>query len=96
MGASGSGLLFCLTRPEALRAEARMLHTVADWLDPLSDSDEDEPDRCERLGHAALHPFTPSLVGREGAQHPRFREARAGKHPHEPNVPPRVGSAMLH
>ncbi len=28
------GALFCLTRPEALRAEARLLHGLADCIDP--------------------------------------------------------------
>ena len=94
MGSSSSGLLFCLTRPEALRAEAQMLHTMADWLDPL-DSEEDEPHCGERLGHGAPHPLAPPLVHRERPQDPRLREARVRKHPHEPNVTPRVRSTML-
>ena len=57
----GSGLMFCLSRPEALRAEARCLHGAADCLDPPS-SDEDLPHSVQRLGHAAPHPFAPPLV----------------------------------
>lgn len=30
----GSGILFCLSQPEALRAEAKLLHRVAEYIDP--------------------------------------------------------------
>ena len=70
MGSSGSGLLFCLTRPEALRAEAQMLHTMADWLDPQSDSEEDEPHRGQSLGNGAAEPLPSPLVRAHGPKHP--------------------------
>ena len=92
----GSGLLFCLSRPEALRAEAKVLHAAADCLDPpSSEEDERHGDGGNRLGHGTLHPFTPSLMGREGAKHPRFRESRFREHGDQPDVAPRVRTTVL-
>ena len=90
----GSGMLFCLSRPEALRAEAKVLHAAADCLDPPS-SDEDERHCAKSLGHAAPHPLRSPLVRREGAKHPRFREARFREHGDKPDVAPRVRATGL-
>ena len=92
MGLTGSGLLGCLTRPEALRAEAQMLHTMADWLDPL---EEDQPHRGEGLSHAAPNPLGAPLAPSECTQDPGLREARVWEHPHEADVAPGVRSTML-
>ena len=82
------GALFCLTRPEALRMEAKLLHAAADFLDPPSD--EDRADSGECLGHRAPDPLPPALVLAQGAQHPRLAVTGPVKDRDQSYVPPRV------
>ena len=83
----GSGLLFCLSRPEALRAEAQMLHALADFIDP---SDEDCPHCGQSLADGAVHPLPTAFVLAQGPQHQGFQAAGLLKHGHQLDVPPRV------
>ena len=80
--------LFCLTRPEALRMEAKLLHAAADFLDPPSD--EDRADSAEGLGHGAFDPLPSALVLAQGSNNPRFHEPAVRKLGHQPKVSPGV------
>ena len=79
--------LFCLTRPEALRVEAKLLHAAADFLDP---SDEYCPHCGQSLGDGAADPLPPALVLAQGAQHPRLAMTGPVKDRNESYVAPRI------
>ena len=79
----GSLLMICLTRPEALRAEASILHGMADLLDPSHEA-------CPHCGHGfrdgATDPLATPFVSPQGSEDPRLHEAGVLKHADQANL----------
>ena len=76
-------ILFCLTRPEALRAEAGLLHGMANFLDP---SEEACPHCGQCLGDGAAKPLPAPFVGAQRSEHARLQEPAALEDGHKPAI----------